>query len=115
MMPSSLANDVAAEIWHSPQFQADLMELTRSFVANSIGMTPEVLDDAAVRRLVKSAPTLAIADRIDFAKVSYQIAASAQVLFSDRYDGLSSLLALVLGRRGNFPAIDLMLPDAETH
>jgi len=104
---------LAHEIWTSPTFQSDLQDLDKQVARRALGDSQANLSESTLLRLTRSAPTLSLSDDGELGQAAYRISSGALLLAGEKYPALRPLLSIVLSRRGNFPAIDLMLPDSE--
>jgi hypothetical protein len=111
---TSLVQEVANRVWLHPKFKDELSRLLRRSLQAYLrtdGLGDEI-DEDALARLIQSATHLATTAESDKKEAAYRIASSAWQLFGSQYgDWLRSLLQVVFGRMGNFPAVTLLFRD----
>lgn len=101
-----MIGQLAARIWSHDAFHEDTAALRRA-VLRSRYVGPEFLpDDKALVRLLRSAVVLAASTSHEHRHAAYEIATAASELDSEKHPGIPFVLLLVLGRIGNFPALE---------
>lgn len=114
---------LSERIWNRPAFQAEYRallreSLTRSFkIERNIDDTAELskpIDQAAVRRLLQSATHFAATEQPKYREAAYRIAVASWSLFAqniEEFNNLREIVHIILGRLGNFPAVDFLFRD----
>ena len=111
---SSLIQEVAEQVWSRPRFKDELWRLLRWNLQDYV-RTDETRDEVgeeSLVRLIQSATHLAATADADKKEAAYRIASSSWQIFGSRYgDRLQSLLHVIFGRMGNFPAVTFLFRD----
>ena len=106
-----MIEELSTRIWENPEFKADYESLKHENLSHSIGVrgTPLYpLQRSRIRRLLQSATHFSASENVTYREAAYRIATAAWKLFGEEYDNILEIAHLVLGRLGNFPAIDFL-------
>lgn len=112
-----MINELSRRIWERPEFQAEYHQLLRDNLGHSINVksTPAILlQRDSLRRLLQSATHFAASTDPILREAAYRIATGSWMLFGDEYDNIREIAHLILGRLGNFPAINFLFSGSDT-
>ncbi|MBN1691050.1 MAG: DEAD/DEAH box helicase [Dehalococcoidia bacterium] len=116
MNESAFIHKLSSRVWNHQQFQKELSNLNFSNVYYSIlGTTPHNMpSEEEALRLIKTAAILADSEAPDHRRAAYRIAIACLNLFPLNFPNLENILHIILGKLGNFPAIDFMFNNLKT-
>lgn len=108
MMPDSFSSLLAQRVWSSPRFQDDFAALHGASILKALtGTSPDTAPKAAsIYRLIQSAAILADSVEGHHRHAAYRIAVAVFNLHASELPNLVNLMHVILGKLGNFPAVD---------
>jgi hypothetical protein len=103
-----MIEELCDRIWAHDEFHRDYGAIQEAYLKRRLVDAVESVDIGvgATTRLLQSAIAFATADDPKYRDVAYRIATAAAELNTDQYRGSLYALLIVLGRIGNFPALE---------
>lgn len=109
-----MIDELSEQIWAREAFQVDYQQLLQIELTNSLGLEAQnsrALDYLAISRLLQSSTHFSASSRPHFREAAYRIAIATWKLFGHEYENLRGIASFVLGRLGNFPAVNSLCSD----
>ncbi|MDP2846940.1 MAG: DEAD/DEAH box helicase [Humidesulfovibrio sp.] len=109
----TLSDQLCSRIWDNEQFHGEMKTVYCQSIAYGFGYQGEVKDTDSIGRLLQCATALAASGSHVHRRAAYEICISCWNIvnscekLSNEYDvsSVASIVALILGRLGNFPAL----------
>jgi len=109
-------DELADQIWNNSKFKADYEALLSNAARKSLSISENTRSNdwrEVLRRLLQSATHFASTSNHEYREAAYRIATGASALYGQEYENIRDVATVILGRLGNFPAINLLFGSAD--